>query len=249
MVTSVPELVDEHLDDLVDVVADLCAPYHLEVSREELTLCVKHLLAVVEYNQRVNLTRITSPLDALVLHILDSLLLLPAMKLVPEGRYLDMGTGAGYPGLPLAIVSGRESVLLDSVGKKTQAVSSFISELGLDHAASVHDRLESFAQRESQSFSVVTARAVASLPVLVEYAAPFLSQHGIFIAAKARPELDEIRAGDHAAEICGLKTLETLEYELPYDMGHRTLCIYERVGRPRIDLPRPNGMAKKQPLA
>ena len=85
-----------------------------------------------------------------------------------------MGTGAGFPGIPLTIASGRKATYIDSVGKKVDAVNSFVSALRLKHAYAVHDRLEEYARSHKKQFAVVTARALAPLPVLVEYASPFL---------------------------------------------------------------------------
>lgn len=160
-----------------------------------------------------------------------------------------MGTGAGYPGLPLHIVSGRSSTLLDSVGKKVHAVQEFIDQLHLKDVRPVHSRLEDYARDHRSQYSVVVARALSSLPVLVEYAAPFLSHGGLFIAAKARPDLDELCSGDQAAVMCGMRRIDFDEFDLPYGLGHRTVVVYKSVSQPSIKLPRQSGTAKRSPLA
>lgn len=236
-------------DELVAELKKLAVSYGLTVSQDVLYGCLDHLLMVVDVNRHMNLTRITTPHEALVLHILDSLLLLPLFSRAPEGAYLDMGTGAGYPGIPLALALGRSTVLLDSVGKKVQAVKEFCDALNLSHVSCVHDRLESYAVSARGEFAIVTARAVAALPVLVEYATPFLAADGLFIAAKARPSDEELVAGRVAAEKCGLEQIDCIEFDLPLELGHRTVICYRRMRKPLVKLPRAVGMAKKSPLA
>lgn len=213
-----------------------------------LDLCLQHFLYVCQVNEYINLTRITDLHEGLILHILDSLMLDP---FVPHDttRLLDMGTGAGYPGLPIHLIRHADSVLLDSVGKKVRAVDSFIHKLGLDGIIAHHDRLESFALDNPQSFDCVIARALAPLPVLLEYASPFLSKNGIAVLAKGVPDNDEFQASLKAAALCGFEFLTRNDYELPESMGHRSVFIYRKVRKPSVSLPRKPGTAKRSPLA
>ncbi|OUP10446.1 16S rRNA (guanine(527)-N(7))-methyltransferase RsmG [Collinsella sp. An2] len=233
---------------LVDELKSLTQDAGIDLTDHQLNQLVEHLLLVIEKNASLNLTRITSPTEALVLHILDSLLLADACSQAPDGRYLDMGTGAGFPGIPLRIVSARDAVLLDSVGKKVAAVQEFCDQLHLDRVECVHARLEDYAVEHLNGFAVITARAVASLPVLIEYATPLLQRGGLFVAAKARPEESELEAGDRAADICGLRRVAYSEFELPNELGHRTVIVYQSVSRPSCKLPRQAGAAKRHPL-
>ena len=226
-----------------------CSEFGISASRDDLTLCLDHLDLVIEKNKVMNLTRITDYDDALILHILDSLLFLPALESAIQGPLLDMGSGAGFPGIPLAIVSRRPTVLIDSVGKKVHALTSFIEHLELQDVCAVHDRLENFALAHRHEFAVVTARAVASLPILIEYAAPLLAMRGVLVVSKGNPSDEELHAGSAAAKICGMKYLNSISYDLPHDAGHRQILVYERVADPSIKLPRAIGMAKKTPLA
>ena len=167
-----------------------------------------------------------------------------------RGAVLDMGTGGGFPGIPLALATDRCFTLLDSVGKKVKAVSSFIDVLGLSQRCSAtQERVEAFGASHSVRFAVVTARAMASLPVLVEYAAPILIPGGHLIVSKGNPENDEIISGDIAAKFCGLSRIETSEFDLPRGLGHRTFLIYKKTSKPSIKLPRAVGVARKTPLA
>lgn len=226
-----------------------CKDYSLMVTEDDLRACIQHLDLVLETNKTTNLTRILNVDDAVVLHILDSLVLLPYINKAPEGALLDMGTGAGFPGIPLTVASGRKATYIDSVGKKVDAVNSFVKELGLKHAHAVHDRLEEYARSHKKQFAVVTARALAPLPVLVEYASPFLKDGGLFVITKGNPSEDELNAGMAVAKICGFTTLMTDGLNLPNELGHREFIILKKSRPASVSLPRANGMAKKNPLA
>lgn len=236
-------------DALTSEFLRLCSENGLSISPEIAERCVQHLLLVLEVNKTTNLTRITDLHEALVLHIFDSLTLLPYLGAAPDGPCLDMGTGAGFPGIPLCLCSDRHFTLLDSVGKKVHAVSSFIKSLGLmSRCDAVQDRVESFASSRPGSFAAVTARAMSSLPVLVEYAAPLLVIGGYLIVSKGNPTRDELDHGNRAAKICGMRLLQQSSLELPLDLGHREILVYERYAKPQIALPRAIGAAKKSPL-
>ena len=242
-------LTNEQASLMLSRLISYCKDYSLKVSDDSLRVCIQHLDLVLEANKSTNLTRILNVDDAAILHILDSLVLLPYINKAPEGALLDMGTGAGFPGIPLTIASGRKATYIDSVGKKVDAVNSFVKELGLKHAHAVHDRLEEYARSHKKQFAVVTARALAPLPVLVEYASPFLKDGGFFVITKGNPSDDELQSGMAAAKICGYTTLLTDDLNLPNDSGHREFIILKKSRPSSVSLPRANGMAKKNPLA
>ena len=221
----------------------------IAASAQQRELLALHLHLVVERNRHVNLTRITSVADAAYLHVVDSLLLLDAFGAAPEGAFVDMGTGAGFPGIPLAIMTGRRATLVDSVGKKARAVADFAEELGLQRQVRVESaRMEDLGRRLRGRFACATARAVAQANVLVEYATPLLARDGRLVLAKARPTDDEVDAGDRAARVCGLRRVSRETYELPHDLGHREVISYVRTGNPSVRLPRAVGAAKSHPL-
>ena len=243
------EIDQEQQSAMVSKLLEYCDVYGIEINVAQAELCVRHLLQVIEKNKVLNLTRILIPEDALVLHLLDSLLLFPYLAQAPHGDFLDMGTGAGFPGIELAIASGRNGLLIDSVGKKVDAVCEFADELGLENVAAEQYRLEEAALDFDEQFTCVVARALAPLPVLLEYATPFIVDKGLFIVTKGNPEQSEIKAGNKAASICGLKLIESQSFELPLELGHREIYIYQKVRSPKIKLPRANGLARKKPLA
>lgn len=242
-------LSQEQAEQMLEQLTAYCKDYSLKVSLDELKACIDHLDLVLEANKTTNLTRILNVEEAAVLHILDSLVLLPYVNQAPEGALLDMGTGAGFPGIPLTIATHRKATYIDSVGKKVDAVNSFVSGLGLKHARAVHDRLEEYARSHKKHFSVVTARALAPLPVLVEYAAPYLKDGGLFVITKGNPSDEELASGMSAAKICGFTQLLTDSIDLPEGLGHREFIVLKKSHSASVSLPRANGMAKKNPLA
>lgn len=231
-------------------VIDYLDSYGIACDQDQAALLLRHLELVIEKNKVVNLTRITNPEEAVVLHIVDSLLPLAVSEVKEKlgGKFLDMGTGAGFPGIPYGILSEAPGALVDSVGKKVVAVVEFCSELGLDRLSGGHFRVEDYAISHRGEFDVVLARAVAQSNVLVEYASPLLSNGGILVLEKAKPEVTEINASKRAAKICGLSLVDIQEFELPNELGHRTVIVYRKTHKPEIKLPRRNGLAKNEPL-
>lgn len=240
---------NDQAQTMLDSLESICAQYKLCVSSAQLQLCLEHFDLVIEANKTTNLTRILDLDEGIILHIVDSLVLLPYVNRAPEGALLDMGTGAGFPGIPLTIASGRHATYIDSVGKKVDAVNSFVKQLGVKHAHAVHARLEEYARSHKKEFSVVTARALAPLPVLVEYAAPYLKDGGLFVITKGNPSRDELAAGESAAKICGFSPFLEESLDLPNELGHREFIVLKKTRPASVSLPRANGMAKKNPLA
>lgn len=225
--------------------------YGILLSEEEASLLLKHLALVIQKNKVLNLTRITSDKAGILLHILDSLLVYKAAEtnLIKYRNFLDFGTGGGFPGIPLAIKSEVEGVLIDSVTKKVVEVEEFLKTLELDSRIKTSsDRVEVFAVKHKNEYDLVVARAVAPLATIIEYATPLLSKNGHFIAAKANISSHELDAGLKAAEFCGLEYVSRETYELPEGSGHRELFIFKKIKSAKVKLPRKNGLAKNQPL-
>lgn len=239
---------DGEVAELARELIAYCSQLDLDLDVSDAKLCVRHLLMVNQVNQYMNLTRISDIHEALVLHVVDSLSLTRDLPIEPE-RFLDMGTGAGFPGIPFAIYTGCEGVLLDSVGKKVNAVNAFITELGLDAVTAVHDRCESYASKHASEFDTVFARAVGQMNLIVEYATPSIEEDGYLVMAKANPSDEERRIADKTAELCGLELVGVDEFDLPCDLGHRTVFLYQKVSKPKVKLPRAVGLAKNSLLS
>lgn len=234
---------------------DVCSQFDIEVSFQQVCALEHYLQIMLEKNQYINLTAIRTWDAALVLHLLDSLLFLEDFDYVyPELRekpFLDMGTGAGLPGIPLAIMrSARKGVLCDSVKKKIAVVEEFVEELRLTaQLRTTTERLETLGVKQPWTFGCIVARAVASLPVLVEYATPLIKDGGSLIVSKGRPDEAEIESGMKVADICGFDIVNDRVVDLPGDFGQRRIIVFEKVAEPKIRLPRAVGVATKKPLA
>lgn len=216
----------------------------VEASERQCDLLARHADMVREANESMNLTRITEPEAMIQLHIADSLAFLPFIQQL-NGNVVDVGSGAGYPGIPLAIL-GYRVALCESVKKKAVFLESAIEDLGLQvPVCSV--RAEELAVERPSSADVVVVRAVSALASLVELAAPLLKDGGRLIALKGPVDPTELLASRRAAVLCGMKLDEEKAYTLPGGES-RTVLSFIRVGRPQTSLPRRPGMAQRHPL-
>lgn len=206
-----------------------------------------HLRLVDEANASFNLTAI-APGDSVAMHVLDSAAAVPFLDAAPEGDFADLGSGAGFPGIPLAILTGRSVTLVESVKKKAAFLERAAAELRLK--ATVQPvRAEELATERRGGYSAVTARALSSLPSLVELASPLLCVGGVLICLKGRPEDAELARGDAAAALCGMVRTETSAVLVPGIDAARTVVVFRRSGKSKLVLPRRNGMAQRQPIA
>lgn len=216
---------------------------------EQEELMKRHLELVLKANQITNLTRIDTIEEGLVLHIEDSLAGLREVEEAPDGLYGDMGTGGGYPGIPLAIATGRETVLIDSVRKKTDILQEIIAELGLQQQISAyHGRLEDLAKRKEGSFSVLTARALSRFSSLLELASPLLKVDGRLVCYKAHVADDEIKSLSVLEKKLGMRYVSSREFVLSDGVTPRCIVVFEKFRKPEMKLPRKAGDAQKKPL-
>lgn len=219
----------------------------LQTEPKVVDLLLLHAQLVLEENAVQNLTRITEPVDIVRLHILDSLVAAPIIEQRMPCKVIDIGSGAGYPGIPIALAIGCDITLDDSRSKKAHFLERAVRMLGLS-ADVTEERAETIASERRQAYDVVLARAVSGLPSLVELSAPLLDASGILVALKANLSEEELRQGDSAARICGLRRVSAKEHRLPGGEEVRRIVVYERVKMPRIVLPRNPGMAQRHPL-
>lgn len=236
-------------DEMIQELMECIAPYGIELTDLQKDKLIRHLMMVIEKNESLNLTHITNPEDAIILHILDSLLMAEQVNEAPIGRFMDIGTGGGFPGIPLVIATGRKAVLVDSVAKKVDAVNEFIGDLSLrTRAVARAGRVEEIAQHEKGTYTAVVARAVAPMSTLIEYASPLLHMRGRLVVTKGNPTDEELDAAAEAASICGFEPIDFQSFELPHGLGHREIFSYKRVRYSKIALPRRVGVAQHHPL-
>ncbi|MDX2083862.1 MAG: 16S rRNA (guanine(527)-N(7))-methyltransferase RsmG [Candidatus Melainabacteria bacterium] len=204
--------------------------------------------AIVEYNRRLNLTRITEPADFFYRHLLESLAL--ATYLPKHATVLDMGTGGGFPALPLAIYRPDLAVTaVDSVQKKCAAVADITQQLGLGNLRVCPGRSEDLGQQRQyrQKFMVVTARAVAPLPVLLELTLPFLAMGGQLLALKSTQYATELAQAERALKLLGGAFEEA--QPLAVTEGYQTVVLrFSKVQKTPAAYPRRAGVPSKNPL-
>ena len=240
--------------DNLRMLENLSEQYSLGFSQHQLLLVMHHLYLMYQKNAFINLTSIRTMPDGLILHSLDSLLFAKVIdEYIALDSYalaLDMGTGGGFPGIPLAAVSNFNVELLDSVGKKVNACNEFVEEMGLkDRVHASHARLEEFVKETGRAFDIVTARALAKLDVLIEYAEPYVKRGGYLFFGKANPDAQEIRDAKIVAKICGFEIVSRETFELPDNFGHREIVVLQKISKSKVRLPRKNGEAKNNPLS
>ena len=208
-----------------------------------------YLDKVLEANKTTNLTRITSLEEAELLHLEDSLVGLPEVQSAPDGLLGDLGSGGGFPGVPLALATGRETLLVDSVKKKMALVQSIIDEMGLQGRIDTSsERIEDLVKTHSGRFSVLTARALSRLVSLLELSAPLLRKGGRLVCYKAQVGDDELEEARAIETLVGMKLVSQREVLLSDEETKRTILVFEKVASPKLKLPRRVGMAQKQPL-
>lgn len=203
---------------------------------------------LLEKNQVMNLTAITDPREVAALHLLDSLALTGLAGLAGRA-VVDVGTGAGFPGVPLAIALPSARVtLLDSLGKRVDFLRESCRALGLENVECVHERAEDFARERRESFDLAVSRAVAALPMLCELCLPLVRVGGAFWAMKSVDTREEISAAQNAVRLLGGRMETVRDYTVPTtEVVHRVVCIRKTAPTPE-KYPRRFALIKKQPL-
>ena len=203
---------------------------------------------LVEKNQVMNLTAITEPEAVAQLHFLDSMSVLDAAD-CKHKTVIDVGCGAGFPGVPMAIAEPTLNItLLDSLQKRVDFLQEVTDALELKHITCVHARAEEFAAEHREQYDYATSRAVAALPMLCELCLPLVKVGGQFLAMKAADSEEEINRSKPAITLLGGRIRKVIDYTIPTtDVVHRVICI-EKVAPTPKKYPRRFAQIKKQPL-
>lgn len=225
--------------------------WKIELSEIQIQQFIQYYELLIEKNKVMNLTGITEWEEVVQKHFVDSLALVKAIDLSEPLKILDMGTGAGFPGIPLKIAfPNLQIVLLDSLNKRIKFLQEVIENLGLKEIEAYHGRAEEFAKKEQfrEKFDYVVSRAVANLATLSEYCIPYVKRSGKFIPYKSGEITEELEQSKKAIQILGGNLLEVKEFLLPDSDIGRSLVIVEKVQSTKNKYPRMGGKPSKEPL-
>lgn len=207
---------------------------------------------LVEYNEKVNLTAITDPAGIAYKHFFDSLLLTVFADIFQGAKLVDVGTGAGFPSVPVKIVRpDLKLTLLDSLNKRIVFLDQLVEKLGLSDVHTVHARAEEAGRKAEyrEKFDMVTARAVAHLRELSEYCLPFVKVGGAFAALKGYDIEQELSESKNAIKLLGGEVAEVKKYTLPdEEQSKRSLVIIKKISHVLTNYPRPSAKMTKKPL-
>ncbi len=217
----------------------------ITITTEQAEKYVKLCDFMVEYNENVNLTAITEFRDVVMKHFIDSVLPFTMVEIQQGASFIDVGTGAGFPSLPLLIYrEDLKATLCDSLGKRCTYLEKACEHIGIN-AEIIHARSEELGRKQREMYDFATARAVAAMPVLMEYCLPFVKVGGRFIALKSVNE--DMTSAENAAKVLGGSVPKVTDYKLP-NGDDRRLVITKKVSKTSTKYPRNSANISKKPL-
>lgn len=234
-----------------NIFQQLLTQWNISLQQEQIDQFIKYYEMLVEWNQVMNLTAITEYEEVLKKHFIDSLSLIKVAELESEYKILDLGTGAGFPGIPLKIAfPSLKIVLLDSLNKRVKFLNAVIEELNLKNIEAIHGRAEDFGKKEEyrEQFDYCVSRAVANLAVLSEYCMPYVKVGGKFVPYKSGAIEEELNSSKKAIQILGGKIKKVETFLLPDSDIERSLICIEKIKSTPKKYPRSAGKPSKEPL-
>lgn len=208
-----------------------------------------YMKLLLEWNEKINLTAITKPEEIILKHFIDSMTI--AKYIDKNLRLIDVGTGAGFPGIPLKIIrEDIEITLLDSLNKRVNFLNEVINQLGLTKIQTIHSRVEDFGQDKKyrEKFDCATSRAVANLSTLAEYLMPLVKLNGVCISMKGSNIEEEIQGSKKAISVLGGKIEKKEEFQLPKSNIDRNIVIIRKIKPTPQKYPRKSGTPAKDPI-
>ena len=220
----------------------------LKLAKEQIEKYYKYMNLLLEWNEKINLTAITEPKEIVLKHFIDSLTIAKYIK--DNEKLIDVGTGAGFPGIPLSIVKENTNIiLLDSLNKRINFLEEAKQNLKLENVKTIHGRAEEFGKnkKERESYDIATSRAVAPLNILLEYLLPLVKVGGKAICMKG-PNIEEIENAKNALEILGGQIEKVEEIILPNSDIKRNIIIIKKIKNTPSKYPRKPGTPSKEPI-
>ena len=235
---------------MIDLLSDYCKKIELDITDTQLQQFDDYYRFLVKKNKVMNLTTIIEKEDVVLKHFIDSIYIMKYTDF-DEKKVIDIGTGAGFPGIPLKILRPDIKVtLVDSLNKRINFLNEVIEKLNLEDIVTVHSRIEDFGKNKSyrEKFDYVTARAVANLAVLSEYLIPIAKIGGKCVCMKGSNVEEEIESGKKAINVLGGKLERVDEFKLPDSDISRNVIVLSKVKNTPVRFPRKAGMPSKEPL-
>ncbi len=234
-----------------EILINGCKLYNIDISKEQINMLLKYMDMLKEWNKKVNLTSIVDDEEIIKKHFLDSISIFNTELIKDNISLVDVGTGAGFPGIPIKIINPTIKVtLIDSLKKRVNFLEEVICELKLKGINAVHGRCEDFANQKDyrEQYDIATARAVASLPVLCEYCLPYVKIGGSFIAMKGPSVIEELDVSGNAVKVMGGELKEVIDTNIyGEDLNHKLVVVKKKKLSP-IKYPRKAGKIEKNPI-
>ena len=230
------------------IFADKEKEINLNISDENIKKLYEYMMLLLEWNEKINLTAITDESEIIEKHFIGSLTILKYIK--DSDKVIDVGTGAGFPGIPLAINCGANITLLDSLNKRINFLQEVKEKLDLTNIQNIHGRAEEVGRQKEyrEIYDVAVSRAVAPMNILVEYLLPFVKVGGVCICMKGPNASDEISNANNAINLLGGKLIDKVNIKLNGGELNRNLIVIKKINNISGKYPRKPGMPAKQPL-
>lgn len=219
------------------------------LEEKQIKLFFRYMELLLSWNEKINLTAITKPEEIIIKHFIDSITI--AKQIEPNKKLIDVGTGAGFPGIPLKIIRPDLSItLLDSLNKRIQFLDEVIEQLELEKIETIHSRVEEFGKNKKyrEQFDYATSRAVANLTTLSEYLLPLVKIGGKCVCMKGSTVKEEIEQSQKAIAILGGKIEEIEAFQLPESDIDRHIILLQKIKQTPAKYPRKPGTPSKEPI-